>query len=551
VSEGSALLARLRPHRVAIAVGAGVVAVSAAIPAATVLVAQGAVDEVLVADGGSVFLAAAALVALPIFEGGLLLARTSLTKRVSTAVAHRLRVQLFEHYLRLGPAADGTGLRLAALSDEADEVTYAVPALVGLVRNPLALVGLAATAAALAPVLIPVAALVLPVAALTTRWGGARVRNAARRWRQARAGLLSAAQDPLAHASIVQDHVAERSETARFAEASEEERRRRIGLEVSRVLPRVAIRLVAGAALGALIGVGGTAVQADTLSAGGLVGFVVALALAAKPAADLSEAWSLWQRAAGAHSRLTAELERPVVPTSPEVPLPLPGGPLDVMVSGATVQLGGRTVLHSVSVRANVGEITALTGPSGAGKSTLLGLVARRLDPTSGVVQVGGLDLRTVGLEALRRRIGVVRQEGGLLARTVRENLCLAGDVDDPRLVAALDQAEATFLASSGRGLDTRLEEGARALSGGERQRLCLARALVHDPAILLLDEPTNQVDDDTALALATALRRIAPGRVVLVATHDPVLIAAADRVVTLADGRVEEQGSPQTPVDG
>ncbi|MFT5460856.1 MAG: ABC-type multidrug transport system fused ATPase/permease subunit, partial [Myxococcota bacterium] len=105
--------------------------------------------------------------------------------------------------------------------------------------------------------------------------------------------------------------------------------------------------------------------------------------------------------------------------------------------------------------------------------------------------------------------------------------------------------------ASSGRGLDTRLEEGARALSGGERQRLCLARALVHDPAILLLDEPTNQVDDDTALALATALRRIAPGRVVLVATHDPVLIAAADRVVTLADGRVEEQGSPQTPVDG
>ena len=182
----------VRPYRARLLAGSAVVLVSAALPALTVLLLQFVVDHVLVTpSAGAVVPAALAFLVLPIAEGGLVVARTHFTRGVALAVAHDLRLALFGSFLLQGPGPEDTGERLGMLSDEADEVMYAVPALVGFVRHPLALGGLTLTGLWLAPRLLPLAVMVLPLAVLNSRLGGRAVRQSAGLWREARSALLS------------------------------------------------------------------------------------------------------------------------------------------------------------------------------------------------------------------------------------------------------------------------------------------------------------------------------------------------------------------------
>jgi ABC-type multidrug transport system fused ATPase/permease subunit len=196
-------------------------------------------------------------------------------------------------------------------------------------------------------------------------------------------------------------------------------------------------------------------------------------------------------------------------------------------------------VLDGLTLALAPGEAVALVGESGAGKSTVAALLLGLLEPTSGRVTVGGVDLASCQPDAWRRQIAWVPQHPSLLHATVADNIRLADpDATDEMVRAAAASAGADqFISALPEGYATVLGDGGRILSGGERRRIGLSRAFLRDAPLVVLDEPTADLDPASVALVAAAVRRLQAERTVLLIAHRPELVQAADRVVRLVDG--------------
>lgn len=189
------------------------------------------------------------------------------------------------------------------------------------------------------------------------------------------------------------------------------------------------------------------------------------------------------------------------------------------------------------------GELTTLVGPSGSGKTTLLTILGGLDEPTTGEVWLAGQELTAVSTEQRilirRRAAGYLFQEYNLIRTlTVLENVTLPLELDGMGWRRARPRAEKALERFGVGSLANRFPE---VLSGGEQQRVALARATVGDQYVLLADEPTGALDSHNGQIVLDYLRSLAEtGRACVVATHNPEIARAADRVVTLHDGRVE-----------
>ncbi len=224
----------------------------------------------------------------------------------------------------------------------------------------------------------------------------------------------------------------------------------------------------------------------------------------------------------------------------------LPSGPLSVEldhVSFAYVE--DAPVLRDVSLRLQAGRVLGVVGRTGSGKTTLTRLVPRFYDPAEGVVRLGGVDLRTVALQAVRSRIGLVTQEVHLFDASVRDNLTLFDpDVPDERIVSVLERMElGDWLHGLPQGLDTPLGRGGIGLSAGQAQVLACARILLHDPDVVILDEPSSRLDPATERLVHAALGELLEGRTGIIVAHRLSTIAYADDILVLEEGRVREHG--------
>jgi ATP-binding cassette subfamily C protein/ATP-binding cassette subfamily C protein CydC len=201
---------------------------------------------------------------------------------------------------------------------------------------------------------------------------------------------------------------------------------------------------------------------------------------------------------------------------------------------------GGRPALDGIDLRVDPGRRVAIVGASGAGKSTLLAVLMRFLD-YEGSATLSGVELRDMPGDDVRRLVTGVTQDAHVFHTTIRANLTLAkpdATAGELRAVAARVRL-VERIESRPAGWDTELGTDGAGLSGGERLRLLLARALLADPPVLVLDEPTEGLDPDTAAAVLADLLDATRGRTTLLVTHDPAVVAAADHVVELADGRL------------
>lgn len=198
--------------------------------------------------------------------------------------------------------------------------------------------------------------------------------------------------------------------------------------------------------------------------------------------------------------------------------------------------------LDDVSVRIDHGELVAVVGPSGSGKSTMLNVMGTLDRPTSGVVEVDGLDTATLsdkhiaGIRA--RKIGFVFQQFFLL-----DGMSAVDNVSNGLLyqgIAASERRARSVEALERVGLGHRLTHQPNTLSGGERQRVAVARALVHDPAFVLADEPTGNLDSKSSAAVIDLIRELNDaGTTIVVITHDPTIAEALPRQVSVLDGRI------------
>lgn len=219
----------------------------------------------------------------------------------------------------------------------------------------------------------------------------------------------------------------------------------------------------------------------------------------------------------------------------------------DIVFDHVSFAYDKKKVLDNVSFTAREGEVTALVGPSGSGKSTCARLAARLWDVTEGAIRVGGVDISTVDPEVLLGDYSMVFQDVVLFDDTIMENIRLGkrGATDEEVRAAARAANCDEFVQRLSRGYDTPIGENGARLSGGERQRISIARALLKDAPIILLDEATASLDVENETRVQGALSRLLTGKTVLVIAHRMRTIAAADKIIVLADGRVAEEGSP------
>ena len=205
--------------------------------------------------------------------------------------------------------------------------------------------------------------------------------------------------------------------------------------------------------------------------------------------------------------------------------------------------------LNAVSFEIAQNEFVALVGPSGAGKSTITTLLARFFDPTAGAIRIGGQDLRDMSFETLRSLVSVVPQETMLFQGTLADNLRIAKpDASEAEMRAAIEAAHLTaFVDGLSQGLDTPVGERGAGLSGGQRQRFAIARALLKDAPILILDEATSNVDPASEKAIQEAIEAIGGRRTLIVIAHRLSTVQSADRILVFNEGRLVEQGSPDT----
>ncbi|WP_130178925.1 ABC transporter ATP-binding protein [Cryobacterium sp. SO1] len=205
-----------------------------------------------------------------------------------------------------------------------------------------------------------------------------------------------------------------------------------------------------------------------------------------------------------------------------------------------------KPVLRGVSFSAPRGLRTALVGPSGAGKSTILALIERFYDADSGVVRLGGLDIRSLDRTDLRSQIGYVEQDAPVLAGSLRDNLTLATpDATDEQCVAVLHAVNlGEVLDRDPAGLGAAVGEDGVKLSGGERQRLAIARALLAAPPILLLDESTSSLDGRNEQLMREAIDAVAVDRTLIVIAHRLSTVVDSDQIVVLDHGEVVGTGT-------
>lgn len=203
-------------------------------------------------------------------------------------------------------------------------------------------------------------------------------------------------------------------------------------------------------------------------------------------------------------------------------------------------------VISNISLKIPSGQFTGLLGGTGSGKSTLIQLIPRLYDVTSGMVKVGGVDVKKYDTVTLRDAVGVVLQKNVLFSGTIKENLKWGNpDATDSELEEACKVADADgFVKSLANGYDTYLEQGGVNLSGGQRQRLCIARALLKHPKILILDDSTSAVDTATERRIRTALRQYLPDSTIIVIAQRIASVQSADCIYVIDDGKINGCGT-------
>ena len=251
--------------------------------------------------------------------------------------------------------------------------------------------------------------------------------------------------------------------------------------------------------------------------------------------------------------RVQAERLADIVLTEPETEAvldsqPLPSAPsLGLEVRGLRYRFSDSDpqVIDDCSFAVSAGETIAVVGPSGCGKTTLMKLMLGLLRPQAGQVFVGGRDLAGIDLRHYRRVIGAVMQDDQLFAGSIADNIAFGSeDLDTIRVQNAAEAAAVhDDIQRMPMQYQTLIGDMGAALSGGQKQRIILARALYKCPSILFLDEATSHLDVDSERAVNEAVKRLRLTKILI--AHRPETIASADRVLVMADGRIEREYRP------
>ena len=556
----SGLLPFVRPYRAGVALAGVFLVLAAASTLAFPLALKALIDQGLVASDPGERLMALRGHFLALFGVALALGVFSALRYYTVSwlgerITADLRNAVYRHVLRQSPEffeTTRTGEVLSRLTTDTTLVQTVVGSSLSMgLRNVVMGAGALIALIVTNPWVMAQVLGILVLVVLPSLYFGRRVRRLSRDSQDRVADSSAIAAEVLGEIPVVQSHVQESREAARFDESTEQ------AFNTARKRTRVRALLVGfmiSATFGALLwGLyqGTQAVIDGRITAGHLGQTVVFVIIFVGAVAVLSEIYGELLRAAGATERLMELLSArsPVAEPASPVPLPAPRGGSSLAFENVGFHYPSRPntpALAEFSLNVRAGETVALVGPSGAGKSTVFQLLLRFYDAQSGTVRVDGVPVRQASLTALRARIGLVPQASTVFSASAMDNIRYGRpEASDDEVKAAARAAFADeFIRALPQGYDTHLGERGVRLSGGQRQRVAIARAMLKNPPLLLLDEATSALDAESERMVQRALEAAMADRTTLVIAHRLATVLKADRIVVMDAGRIVDVGT-------
>ncbi|VUX47930.1 ABC transporter ATP-binding protein [Candidatus Defluviicoccus seviourii] len=294
----------------------------------------------------------------------------------------------------------------------------------------------------------------------------------------------------------------------------------------------------------AMLATGATLLISHQVSAGSMMAATIMLGRLLQPFDQLIQGWRQWCLAFGAFARLK-QLLAGHVSDRLEVPAVATEGTVVIERLSFIPPGSDQALLKGISFSLTPGEVLGIIGPSGAGKSTLARLLVGVWKPSAGGIYLDGHDVYAWERTSFGRAVGYLPQNAALLEGTVRDNI---GRFADAELADVITAAKAAgvheMIGRLPRGYETVIGEGAFVLSGGQRQRIALARALFGGPRLLVLDEPNSSMDAEGEQALLLAIEQARRnGTTVVIVAQRTSVVATADRLLVLREGRIERIG--------
>ena len=371
--------------------------------------------------------------------------------------------------------------------------------------------------------------------------------------------LNQSVQENIAAIRVVKAFVREDFENVKFAKAAEGLYKMYVKAESLMALNHPIMNFVMYGCIIALSWFGAHYIVSGTLTTGELTSLFTYVTSILMSLMMLSMVFVMLTQSAASARRVTEVIEEVPDIVNPEHPVTtVPDGsiefrgvrfdykaPSDSPQGGEKGKEQGarskKSALFNVSFRIESGETVGVIGGTGSGKSSLVSLISRLYDPTQGEILVGGQDIRSYDLTALRTAVSVVLQQNILFSGTILDNLRWGkadATLDECRHACKLADAD-EFISQMPEGYNTRIEQGGTNVSGGQKQRLCIARALLRKPQILVLDDSTSACDTATDARIRQALHTRLPQMTKLIIAQRILSVKDCDRIIVMDNGVV------------
>ncbi len=362
--------------------------------------------------------------------------------------------------------------------------------------------------------------------------------------------LNTVLQENIAGARLVKAFVRADRESQRFEISNEDftERNVKVMTFMSTMSPVLTFFVNIG--IVAVVYAGGMRVIQGSMTDGQIVAFINYLSTTMGPLIMMTQLANTWANGIASARRVNEVLDTlPEIQDVPNAGLLPASAEAAVKFNNVSFHYNGSTdytVLDHIHLAVEPGKTIAILGATGAGKSSLINLIPRFYDPSSGSVEIDGVDIRSVQQDSILAHVGIVPQETILFSGTVRQNISYGRpDASEEEVIAAAKIAQAhDFILQLPEGYDTHIEERGVNLSGGQKQRIAIARAVILNPKILIMDDSTSSIDVETETKIQDALQLVMKDRTSFVVAQRISTVLRADKIIVIDKGQIAAEGT-------